>query len=576
MKIDRKFSIWPLLTVLLILLIVGNNIVYAQEENPTKDPQEIVIAISETATLPTDEPTQYFTVTFQAGNNPGDMSQDIETTEVPTDNLFFEQTIVPTEKLPTLTPTATISETKTPPTDKEITATILSDFLNANSDDPYAYISQDLMEIVVGEKKQYQDWLVVFYVFTDSPSDKHIMIGFYQEKWVLVTEFNQMFNEYVDRVPEEILSIEEKNNQKDDQIESVLSGQAVYSYELPYKANISHVLWQDYFNYADHKGYDFDFKVGSEIYAVKGGIVIGIKENSTTHCYPCSASCAKTGNYIAIKNDDGYIDFYVHISADTTKSKKDGAIVATGDRVETGTLIGYSGFTGCATKAHLHYHQRTSSNGSFREVNFNPYGKLTKNGVYCSINNTTQIPTTTSPISTIYDRTPIYKWKPVACATKYIIQVYKNSEVIEKEVKSSTVCNSTLCSYDPGKSLDSGQNKFRVKAYVDGIWFSFSNFLSFNVAYPLPLSPISYISKLKPDYSWNAIPGATKYQIQVYKGTTQNLSKTFSSSTICTESKCKYTSPVFLKSLTTYRWRLRAYVNGSWTSYSDFISFITP
>ncbi|NPV42046.1 MAG: M23 family metallopeptidase [Anaerolineae bacterium] len=573
MKKDRKFSIWTILTVLLILLIIGNNIVYAQEENPTEDPQEIAIAISETATLPTTEPTQNFTVTFQAGNNPDDISQDIEITEVPTDTQIFEQTIVPTENLPTLTPTATISEIKTPPTDKEITAAILSDFMNANSDDPYAYISRDLMEIVVGEKKQYQDWLVVFYVFTDSPLDEHIVIGFYQEKWFLVSEFNQMFNEYIDRVPDELLTIEERINIQNNQGKSELSAQAIYTYELPFAAGTTHKVSQDYSS--SHPAYDFSMSAGTPIYAVSQGEVISVKENTKDSCYRtskphCSKPCEQSGNYIVIKNNNGNRDVYVHI-------KLNGSVVNIGDNISKGQLIGYSGNTGCSEAPHLHYQSMIGASGSTStQVYFNPYGSISYNNKYCSINNVTQIPTPTSPISTIYDRTPVYKWKPVACATKYIIQVYKNSEVLEKEVKSSTACNSTLCSYDPGKILESGQNKFRVKAYVDGIWFSFSNFLSFNVAYPLPVSPISYISKLKPDYSWNTISGATKYQIQVYKGTTQNLSKTISNSTICSESKCKYTSPVFLKNLTTYRWRLRAYVNGSWTSYSDFVSFITP
>lgn len=55
------------------------------------------------------------------------------------------------------------------------------------------------------------------------------------------------------------------------------------------------------------------------------------------------------GNVVAIKDDNGYLHFYAHLSA---------AGVKVGQQVKRGQLIGKQGSTGISSGAHLHYEVR--------------------------------------------------------------------------------------------------------------------------------------------------------------------------------------------------------------------------
>ena len=55
-----------------------------------------------------------------------------------------------------------------------------------------------------------------------------------------------------------------------------------YVYSLPYGKGASHLLIQGYFSSFSHKNrvaLDFKMKSGTEVYAARGGVVIGWKNN---------------------------------------------------------------------------------------------------------------------------------------------------------------------------------------------------------------------------------------------------------------------------------------------------------
>ncbi|MDH3590140.1 MAG: M23 family metallopeptidase, partial [Gammaproteobacteria bacterium] len=58
--------------------------------------------------------------------------------------------------------------------------------------------------------------------------------------------------------------------------------------------------------------------------------------------------CGAYANFLVILHDDSTTGEYYHL-------KKDGALVAEGDRVEAGQLIALSGNTGHTTMPHLHF-----------------------------------------------------------------------------------------------------------------------------------------------------------------------------------------------------------------------------
>ena len=86
----------------------------------------------------------------------------------------------------------------------------------------------------------------------------------------------------------------------------------------------------------NHQGHDVFAKCGTPLVAARGGIV----KLRQTH--------SRAGHYIVIDGEHTDVDYvYMHL--------RDEALVAKGDRVLTGQLIGYVGDTGRASGCHLHF-----------------------------------------------------------------------------------------------------------------------------------------------------------------------------------------------------------------------------
>jgi murein DD-endopeptidase MepM/ murein hydrolase activator NlpD len=122
-----------------------------------------------------------------------------------------------------------------------------------------------------------------------------------------------------------------------------------YTYSLPFKKGESFMVDQGYngrFSHQNENSLDFDMPNGTEVLAARDGIVVKTVENNNQHCP--DKSCATYNNYILIYHNDGTFASYVHL-------KLNGALVKEGDIVKENDLIGYSGDTGWANGAHLHF-----------------------------------------------------------------------------------------------------------------------------------------------------------------------------------------------------------------------------
>lgn len=86
-----------------------------------------------------------------------------------------------------------------------------------------------------------------------------------------------------------------------------------------------------------HTGLDLAVPVGSDVRASGGGTV---KETATDSSY---------GLYVLLQHPDGYETMYGHLSR---------VVVAQGDSVRTGQVIGLSGNSGRSTAPHLHFEIR--------------------------------------------------------------------------------------------------------------------------------------------------------------------------------------------------------------------------
>jgi murein DD-endopeptidase MepM/ murein hydrolase activator NlpD len=89
--------------------------------------------------------------------------------------------------------------------------------------------------------------------------------------------------------------------------------------------------------YLFHNGIDIAAQQGSDVFAARDGVVAFSNFDSDY------------GNYIVLAHLNGYTTLYAHL---------DSVIIAMGDKVHSGQLIGYVGNTGSSTAPHLHFEIR--------------------------------------------------------------------------------------------------------------------------------------------------------------------------------------------------------------------------
>jgi len=94
------------------------------------------------------------------------------------------------------------------------------------------------------------------------------------------------------------------------------------------------------YNGNGHNGVDFRVATGEPVYASASGT---IKETGNTDLYP---GCYSYGKWIFITHNNGLSTLYAHLSLIKVKS---------GQNIQKGDIIGYSGNTGFSTGPHLHY-----------------------------------------------------------------------------------------------------------------------------------------------------------------------------------------------------------------------------
>jgi len=120
------------------------------------------------------------------------------------------------------------------------------------------------------------------------------------------------------------------------------------SYILPFLEGKSFLLNQGYCpsnaSWGHHNwfAYDFEMPIGTDILAMRSGIVIAIKESFADGTRICGEE-----NYIFIRHDDGSVASYYHLT-------QNGVNVELNQQVQQGDTLGYSGDSGCSIGPHLH------------------------------------------------------------------------------------------------------------------------------------------------------------------------------------------------------------------------------
>jgi murein DD-endopeptidase MepM/ murein hydrolase activator NlpD len=121
-----------------------------------------------------------------------------------------------------------------------------------------------------------------------------------------------------------------------------------YIYDLPYKSALKFKIEQGYngkFSHKNENSLDFKMPVGTEVAAIREGVVVKVVDNYKRGCG--KEECKKYNNFIIVYHPDGTFAEYTHI-------QQNGAKVAAGERISKGQVIALSGNVGWSTGPHLH------------------------------------------------------------------------------------------------------------------------------------------------------------------------------------------------------------------------------
>ncbi len=148
-------------------------------------------------------------------------------------------------------------------------------------------------------------------------------------------------------------------------------------------------------------------------------------------------------------------------------------------------------------------------------------------------------------------------WDSVDEATKYRVQRLNGTTW-------SSINYPTATSYVDTNVTAGTTYKYRVLAYVNGVWSSYSDAVSATpTASTTPQNVKAVAGEGKVTITWSAVTGATKYRVQRTTGTS------WSSINYPTATSYVDTS---VTAGTTYKYRVLAYVNNSWSTASSVVS----
>jgi len=91
---------------------------------------------------------------------------------------------------------------------------------------------------------------------------------------------------------------------------------------------------------------DWKMPEGTEVLAARGGLVVGLRVDSTAH--GVGERFKSSANYVILRHSDGTYGEYLHL-------QRNGALVKLGETVLAGQAIAKSGNTGYTSDPHLHF-----------------------------------------------------------------------------------------------------------------------------------------------------------------------------------------------------------------------------
>ncbi|MDP3179345.1 MAG: SUMF1/EgtB/PvdO family nonheme iron enzyme, partial [Spirochaetaceae bacterium] len=114
----------------------------------------------------------------------------------------------------------------------------------------------------------------------------------------------------------------------------------------------------------------------------------------------------------------------------------------------------------------------------------------------------------------LYDERPRLRWKVAGGAVKYEVKLAVTTS--GDSIEAATVAKPELI---PAKALAAGPYSLEIRAVTAegefGEWSTARLFAIDRLSAPAPAAPLSRVSTLRPVFSWKAVPGITKYRIEI-------------------------------------------------------------
>lgn len=179
------------------------------------------------------------------------------------------------------------------------------------------------------------------------------------------------------------------------------------------------------------------------------------------------------------------------------------------------------------------------------------------------------IPVTISPVVATRYNTTDYIWEEVDGAEKYQVQLWQDSTLLEQVIVNADICEEGTCSHTFDTILErETPYKWHVRAKIGG-WHPYSLWsgFEFGTRSPVAISPISFTNDSTPTYTWQAVEGAYRYQLKLFRGTTLLVSKIVSRGEACSGDTCSVTLLKELAPNPTYQWTVRAKRYNIWSLY---------
>ncbi len=135
-------------------------------------------------------------------------------------------------------------------------------------------------------------------------------------------------------------------------------------------------------------------------------------------------------------------------------------------------------------------------------------------------NNDLAMPVITAPAGTTSDATPTFTWNAVSGATNYELWVYHVNSGTHKIVYENGI---TGTSFTPATPLPGGKYIFWIRAHATGmisLWATGEFVIGTTLTAPTLTSPSGNTTDTTPTFNWDAVAGATTYELSVYSITT--------------------------------------------------------